>query len=386
MTGVERYRWRALPAGQRGAILLGWIVLGLIETVRVNQNPTAVGVPSVPWDYALVGNFPWWFAWGLLTPLVFWFAGAVRLDEPGWIRRLPVHVGFGAAVIAVHLLMALTLWFYTNPLAVVRSRGFLGAAIGNASVYLLLELVAYGATVGLFYAVDNHRQLHAQQLIAAELAARAADLEARAADARLEALRLELSPHFLFNSLNAVSGLVRTHESQAAIRMLSRLGDLLRISLRRDQRPQVPLVEELAHLGLYLDIERQRFADRLTVRIDVSDPAKACLVPVLCLQPLVENAIKHGIATVPGAGTVIVGGRVDGDDLVLWIQDDGAGLPIPMLRREGIGLSNTRSRLRQLYGDRGRLDLGPAPGRGTVATVRLPAVPATNLGPLAVAS
>ncbi|MDX2122138.1 MAG: histidine kinase [Gemmatimonadota bacterium] len=360
---------------QRGAILAGWMVLGLVETVRAVQDPATLGVVSIPWGYALVGNFPWWFVWALLTPVVFRVADRWRLDLPGGWRWLHAHLMAGMAVIAIHLPLALLLWYFTNPLPQVRQAGFLGAVANAGRGYLLLELLTYGATLGLFYALDNHRRLHFRELDAARLAARAAELELSAVEARLDALRMEIDPHFLFNSLNTVSGLVRERELDAAVTVLSRLGELLRISLGQARTQQITLEQELAQLELYLDIERQRFRDRLTVRYEVNDEVLACLVPVLCLQPLVENAVRHGIARMPGPGTIAIrAGLVEeGRRLALMVQDTGPGFA-GGASRAGIGLTNIGSRLTQLYGEAGTVTIQPVSPQGALVTLRLPAV------------
>ncbi|MGE0440575.1 MAG: sensor histidine kinase [Gemmatimonadales bacterium] len=368
------YRWNDLPAGQRGAILAGWIALGLIETARVVFRPASMGVTYIPWDYALVANFPWWFAWALLTPAVFSLADRFRLDGGRLPVRLMQHGIAGAVVVAVHLPAALTLWYYTNPLPAVRATPFLAHLVGSSGGYLLLEILAYGATLGLFYAIDNHRRLHFAELEAARFAARAAESEAAATRARLDALRMELHPHFLFNTLNGISGLIRTRANEAALGMLGRLANLLRISLQSAHQPEVPLSRELANLELYLDIERQRFSDRLRVECDVEPQALACAVPILCLQPLAENAIRHGLSRRPGPVRLTVTGRLErpGGNLHICITDDGPGFAAPESVEEGVGFRNTRARLVQLYGQAAALEIANRPGGGAMVSLRLP--------------
>lgn len=372
---VSPYRWSVLPAGQRAAILGGWAVLGLVETVRAVQDPVALGVSDIPWGYALVGNFPWWLVWALLTPFIFQIADRFRLDRPRWWRHLPVHLAAGAAIVAIHLPLALLLWFFTNPLPQVRQAGFLPAVLGVGRGSLLLELLAYGATLGLFYAVDNHRRLHLRELEAARYATRTAELEASATEARLDALRMEINPHFLFNSLNTVSGLIREGEADGAVTVLARLGELLRISLGQGRARQITLEQELAQLELYLDIERQRFRDRLVIRHEIAPGTLLCLVPVLSLQPLVENAVRHGIARVPGAGTITIRSHLEEEyrRLVVTVTDTGPGFP-PATSVTGVGLSNVRLRLAQLYGAEGQLIVDRAVPRGAAVSLRLPAV------------
>lgn len=369
---LPAYRWSALPPGQRAGILIGWSVLGLVETIRVIGNPAALQVPSIPWDYAVVGNFPWWFAWAILTPLVFRTADWLRPNPDQGRWRLLLHLPAAGAIIALHLPMALFFWFFTNPLPQVRLQGF-GPAIANAAGgYLLMELLAYAAAVGLFHAIENHRRLTFREIQTARFAARAAELETAASEARLEALRMELNPHFLFNALNGVGGLIRLRELTAASRMLSRLGDLLRVSLSLDRSPLIPLERELANLELYLDIERQRFRDRLTVSYSIAAETQPLLVPVLCLQPLVENAIRHGVSAVPGPASIRIAAVVADGFLVITVSDDGPGFPAGPSRPAGIGLANTRARLAQLYGDEGSLTLGPGGARGAAVSLRIP--------------
>jgi LytS/YehU family sensor histidine kinase len=206
------------------------------------------------------------------------------------------------------------------------------------------------------------------------LEATAARLELGLAEARVQALRTELNPHFFFNALNAISGLVRRGENDAAVQMLARLGELLRLTLDRDLAPEIPLYRELALLDRYLDIERARFGDRLTVDIALDPPAEDACVPALILQPLVENAIRHGITKCPGPGRIQILAKQSGTELELSVRDTGDGLGVRDLtvRREGIGLSNTRARIAAMYGDAASLRLENAPGGGALVTLRIP--------------
>jgi two-component system, LytTR family, sensor kinase len=228
--------------------------------------------------------------------------------------------------------------------------------------------------------VDYRRRLHFRELEAARLAERVAVAEAAASSARLDALRLELSPHFLFNSLNAVSGLIRTNESGMAVSVIAQLGDLLRLSLSRDRAVQIPLSQELEHLERYLSIERLRFRDRLSVTIDAEPATTDCLVPVMILQPLAENAIKHGVSRVPGRAALTISCRIDAsrEQVVLSVQDDGPGFPGAGVAEAGIGLSNTRARLAQLHGDAARLVIASPAGGGAQVVVRLPIIRDTD--------
>jgi LytS/YehU family sensor histidine kinase len=223
----------------------------------------------------------------------------------------------------------------------------------------------------VFFALDYARRLRETSIASAQLETRAARLELGLADARLQALRMELNPHFLFNTLNAISGLVRKQQTDAAVSMLARLGDLLRVTLDRGLPQQIPIDDELALLQHYLDIERARFGSRLAVTLDVEPSAQDALVPTLVCQPLVENAVRHGVARRTGTVTISVRSWTDGVTLTLEIRDTGRGLGSNPVR-EGIGLSNTRARLHEMYGDDASLHLADVVGGGTVATVRIP--------------
>ena len=197
-------------------------------------------------------------------------------------------------------------------------------------------------------------------------------LAAQLSDARLRALRMQLNPHFLFNSLNAVLTLVREGESRAAERTLELLGDVLRHTLRAGPRDEIRLDDELLFVRQYLEIEQVRFGDGLKVNWSIEERARDALVPEFILQPIVENAIRHGLSRRLGARNIAFSATVEGASLRLAIRDDGPGIS-PTGTHDGIGLSNTRARLSALYGDAGAVDLRPSPaGIGAEAVVSLP--------------
>ena len=207
----------------------------------------------------------------------------------------------------------------------------------------------------------------------------ASRLQGQLAHAQLQALRMQLNPHFLFNALNSISMLVRGNRNDEAVRMLAGLGDLLRGVLEEDRPNEVPLREELDFLGRYLAIEQIR-AGRLQVLVEVPPELMEACVPNLILQPLVENAIRHGIARSSAAGLVEIGAWRENGSLLLSVRDDGPGLAGAESGREGVGLSNTRARLARMYGDRQRLELANAEGGGARVTIRLPYVQAPAEG------
>jgi two-component system, LytTR family, sensor kinase len=228
------------------------------------------------------------------------------------------------------------------------------------------EFITLASVLGMILALHYYRSVRARER-------REAELEGLLADARLQALSGQLRPHFLFNALHGVSTLMH-RDVDAADEMLSELSALLRTTLDRDGVQEVPLDEELATARHYVEIMRARFGDRLAVEEEVDARARDALVPHFVLQPLVENAIEHGIARDPGAGRIWIRARADGGHCTLVVADDGPGPAggSEAAVREGVGLSNTRRRLAALYGPAATLTLCPAEGRGTEVIVRIP--------------
>lgn len=369
--------------GRRGRLLvLGvWVGLGLLESAKGWVNARLNGAAVGPAD-VLVGNLPWWLMWAALTPAAIFLARRLRLDRRRAIS-IPSHLVLSVLFALLHLLVVGTLFYYTN------SRGSIFPIAGRLQVvtpavqlrlffglYFVVNVLTYWAIVGSYLAFEFYRRYRQGEL-------RAARLEAAMHEARLNALQAELNPHFLFNTLNAISGLVRRHENRDAVRVLARLGDLLRTTLEREGEQEVPLEKELELLRIYLEIVQVRYHDRLTVEMAIESKAMAGLVPTLILQPLVENAVRYGVARRAGPGRIVVEARrVDGN-LELAVTNTGAmnlapsGRPSRIEERTaangtGIGLTNTRERLVQLYGERGRLSFVRLPDGGARVVVGLP--------------
>ncbi len=369
MSAIDRPRtrpgWRS-----RLAVFGAWTFFGLVESGNAYINQRLRGQDRGVWD-ALVGNMPWWYLWALLTPAVLWVCRRLRPDRTGAILLTLGHLASGLAFSALHLVVEGHIFYHTHshwvlPSVTVQIRMFL-------LNWLLLDLLTYAAIAGTYYTLEYMRRYREEELAAAELRTRAARLEAQTAEARLSALRMELNPHFLFNALNAVSGLVRRADNGAAVEMIGRLGGLLRVALRGDTRHEIPLREELDYLGHYLEIERIRFHDRLSVRVDVEPGLERALVPALILQPLVENAIRHGVAPVPEPGRVALRARgADAGRLRLEVENTGDPLPQGALEAPGVGIRNTLARLDALYCGDASLRLENLPGGGVLATLDLP--------------
>ena len=244
-------------------------------------------------------------------------------------------------------------WYFGRPLR--------GVSLTSGALYHAFVLVAWSV---LYVGARQHVQLQAER----ERTLRA---EALASEARLQALRYQINPHFLFNTLNAVSTLVVERHTAEATRMIARLSDFLRLTLDERAGDEVPMAEELEFVQRYLDIEQVRLGDRLRLEVSVAPDARDAIVPVLLLQPLVENAVKHGIATREEGGRIAITAERRGPTLCISVRDDGPG-PGAGESGRGIGLANTRERLRTLYGDAQRLELVVPPDGGTQVTVELP--------------
>jgi two-component system, LytTR family, sensor kinase len=353
----------ARPWVRWGVVLGVWGLIILLDTAQLTFH-FEQWEPANGWTDALERNLPPWGLWALFTPVIFHLSRRFPLERGRLRRTLPVHLAAALGLIGVHHVLYVGTAFaigwpaqYDHTPATF----LLKQATGKTTLYLLI----YFAVAGAFHALDYHRRLRERELAASRL-------QASLAEAHLHALKTQIQPHFLFNTLNAVSVLVLKGETQCAIRMLSRLSDLLRLTLENSGAQEVTLREELELLGRYLDIERVRFADRLTVEIDAAPEAMEARVPSLILQPLVENAVRHGVAQTLGAGRVEVRATKDGERLRLEVRDTGPGLPAGGEVTDGIGLSNTRGRLAHLYGADARFTIGDAPGGGALAVVELP--------------
>ena len=310
---------------------------------------------------SILFEFGDWLLYGALTPIVFYLARRFPLERPHLVRRLFLHLGaawFNCALWAAGGTVLRMLLFAGDER--LTARGYVGWFFTS----LPFGVAVYFAVLGIEHAIYYFRQ-------ARERETQAARLSAQLSEARLGALRMQMKPHFLLNSLNAALVLVRDKDHVTATRVLEELGEILRHVLRSERPEVVSLEEETGFLRRYLGIEQVRFSDRLRTSFRIDPGVASAAVPEFILQPLVENAVRHGIAERIDAGQVIVSARRDGPDLVLTVEDDGPGYD-DRAPSTGLGLANTRERLTVLYGDRGTLRLTPRPGGGTIATVRLP--------------
>ena len=368
-------------------VVLGvWVLLAALTLLRHTLDPRGwVGVTR-PDTLATLAEYG---LWALVTPAVFALVRRYPLEREAWARRLALHLALAFAVAAaaelfrVLVFQALLPHFSDElPRRFLRRRLHPLGAITH--LQFLDELVVYLAVLATGFARDYFLRYRERQAEAARLLAETARLGAQLADARLSALRMQLNPHFLFNTLHAVSALVE-RDPAGVRRMIARLSTLLRRTLDETTPAEVPLRDELDFLRGYLDIQRVRFQDSLDVEEEIEAGTLEALVPNLILQPLVENAVEHGVSRVEaGAGRLVIRAAREAGRLVLTVADNGPGLSGAADRAGGVGLRNTRARLDALYGDAQTLTLEPAAGRGTVATITLPFHTAADLRAAAV--
>jgi two-component system LytT family sensor kinase len=324
-------------------VVLVATLLGLASSVLAWQFTMALGRPANQWRWLLILNCAYWYIWACFTPGIVWLSQHYRFERGGLVRALIVH------------LPSVGLFSFSHIAAMQGVRWWLASAEGRpfdwwpqvqraALQNIDWEMMTYWAIAGLSHAVLYYRESR-------DRAVHSAQLETKLVEAQLAALQQQLHPHFLFNTLHAVSALMH-RDVEAADRTLMSLSDLLRLTLEHLGQMEVTLKAELEFVSKYLEIEQTRFADRLQVHFDIHPDALDAWVPNMLLQPLVENAIKHGVSKKSGPGHIDIIARPHGGKLWLEVRDDGAGLSETGLTalQKGIGVSTTRARLQRLFG------------------------------------
>lgn len=309
-----------------------------------------------------------WYVWGCLTPLILNLGRRFPCEGRAWLRGLLIHLSAGVMLSAVHIAAATVLKMLIRPFDVWSDLNpFLVQYRGELSNFFLFDFFVYWAILGVGYAFDYRERYRERESLASQL-------KAQLAQAQLESLKMQLHPHFLFNTLHTIAGLVRSNEPKPAVNMIAGLSDLLRRALESAEEQEVPLSEEVKFIELYLDIQKVRFSDRLTVRMEIAPETLDALVPNLLLQPLVENAIRHGISLDDSAGVIVINAYRDDELLQLRVSDDGPGLQSGwrMEESEGIGLANTGERLKHLYGTEHRFELRNGANGGVTVSITIP--------------
>jgi two-component system, LytTR family, sensor kinase len=348
-------------------IFVGWTAWGLVSANQMYVGLAARGRP-IPAAEALTVQMTQAYLWAVATVVIFWLARRFPLAPGKLLAPLAVHVfaGIILSLARIGVMVGLSQW--TEP---HRPTDFASFFYMQFHIYLLF----YVLLLGIAWAVYYHARYREREQAAEQLAA-------GLSEARLQALKMQLHPHFLFNTLNAISALI-PQEAQPARRMVARLGDLLRTALEQEDTQEVSLREELEFLEPYLEIEQTRLGDRLRVEFQVESEALDARVPHLVLQPLVENAIRHGVAPRSAPGAVRIAASLDGSSLILHVRNTGDASPGGSTGEPGgRGLVNVRSRMEHLYGADQELTAGPAGPDEWVTTIRIPFRPSPPVGPV----
>jgi two-component system LytT family sensor kinase len=346
-----------------------------------NVIQSLVGARFFGWDDPtpkdLLFSFGDWFGYALFTPLIFWIANRWPVVRPHIRRRLLIQLGFALlfcvfwAVGGKILGLILALMF--EPTLVQKAISEAGNNLGGVLATNVLSWINVTIPFGVVVYTTVSAMAHAISYFTAarEREVQLAKISEQLTGARFAALQAQLNPHFMFNTLNTITVLVRDGDRAGAVRIIEHLSELLRRTLSRHKASEVTLGEEMDLVGQYLAIEQARFPDRLRAEIIVPDALRAAAVPGFAVQHLVENAIRHGVARTENAGRVGIVARRDGDWLELTVTDDGPGIGVSE-PPPGHGIANTRERLRALHGEAASLIVATVPGGGTIATLRVP--------------
>lgn len=350
------------------AVLAVWAVLGVIYAAPIYVEVRAEGHGHTAWRIFTWGILTW-VAWAPLTPAMIWLARKFSVVGEAWKRNLAVHLPAFLLISTLHSAAATAINLRVKPFDNMGGspKAFWPRFLSSVTGSFGSDLLIYAGVIGVFYAFDYYRKYREREVAATRL-------EAQLAQAQLDSLRMQLHPHFLFNTLNSIVGLVRDNKNNAAVNMLVGLSDLLRHTLEYSSRHEVELREEINFIKLYLSIQEMRFSDRLRIELDIDPRTTKALVPNLILQPLTENALRHGIARSTDSGLVGINSVVEDGHLRLTVYDDGAGLPDDwqMKGSMGIGLANTAARLQQLYDNDHEFDIRNRDTGGVEVVIVMP--------------
>jgi signal transduction histidine kinase len=339
-----------------------WTALAVTEACQSFFLSEMIGRPLQLWQCFAI-SLLMWYTLGALAPLLVWVARRWPLGPGCWVGPLLLLLGASAALALFKVVLDIPAERLIRPNAtLVQGRTDLELFQIFFNAHFVLYLLILWLVLGFAHALDFYRKYREREL-------RASHLEAQLAVAQLQVLKMQLQPHFLFNTLHAISALMHK-DVDLADHMVARLGELLRTTLDNAGTQEVSLRQELDFIQPYLEIEQARLGPRLTVRIDADPAVMDARVPNLLLQPLVENAVRHGIAAQTGPGVIEIRACRECDLLKLTIRDNGRGLSSNY--REGVGVSNTRARLHQLYGAAQRFEMHNHPTGGLLVTVALP--------------
>lgn len=347
---------------------LFWTVIGLFFSTHIYLLINVVEGRSFPFSKAVRSTLPDWYLWAFLAIPILKLSRRYPLESRSWRQSIWIHLPASAAFAIFHIALAVSSLLLFEALDGNVYSWFEKFEL-NFIWYFHYDVLTYWAIAGFAHALQYYRSFQEKRVAAVKL-------QAQLSQAQLEALKMQLHPHFLFNTLNSMSSLLQRSGSEhadihTAKKMIVRLADFLRLTLQNSGTQDVDLQQELEFLRCYLEIEKVRFQDRLTVEMNIDPDTLRMRVPNLILQPIVENAIRHGIAPRSSPGTVEISTTKTNGILRVQIRDNGPGLPDQF--REGVGLSNTQSRLRQTYGESYRFSLKNSSSGGAVAILEIPA-------------
>ena len=352
-------------------VLLAWTLVGLSFTLNYyffsghyvaifKQQPTLAGM--------LIWELPYWLLWAALAPVIFRITRRYPLERDCWLRNSLIHIVGCLLLSFVHRAVYLVIGWLLHVAVYQQFTSIPQLYQSDIFFNLPTGFMSYGTFMLISIVLDYYRRYQKEEL-------RASHLKTELAQAQLQALKMQLQPHFLFNTLNSISALL-DEDVEAADEMLARLGDFLRLTLENSGAQQVSLQEELEFLRCYLEIERVRFHDRLTITLEVEPETLDAMVPNLILQPIAENAIRHGIVSRMAPGRIEIRASRANGSLRLVVKDNGPGLASQQdssgRLRSGLGLANTRARLEQLYGPSHHFDLSDAVEGGLEVTLEIP--------------
>jgi signal transduction histidine kinase len=311
---------------------------------------------SRPWTDIFSLQIVWGYSWAVLTPFIVWLSRRYSISRRHFARNLLLHLGFGIVFASVHRV----LYILFVPLIAPNALTIPNADLPRVFYFLYLiseSFLDYSFILAVVQAIMYYGELQKREF--------------RLHQAELQTLKTQLHPHFLFNTLNAVSALIYSNPKMAD-RTLAQLSNLLRLSIKSGKTQEISLKEELDFLRKYVDIQQTLLQERLQVQWNIDSETLDAQLPNMILQPLVENSIRHGIAPKKDGGCLEIGARRENGTLRLFVSDNGTGISPEMKLREGLGLTNTRERLRHLYGDAFEFSLEPSPGGGSSACLKIP--------------
>ncbi|HZS08643.1 MAG TPA: histidine kinase [Blastocatellia bacterium] len=359
MSEREQNRWL-----KRGVIFGCWTLLVLIFATQSYLFLTA-RAETRSWKASFLWACSEWYTWAALSPLILRLARRFPVERQSWRREALIHFAASVVFALLQPLLQATVKFVGLG-GDLRPRPFSVILSQLLFTKIHINLITYWVIAGTSHAAEYYRRYRDREL-------KASQLEIQLAQAQLQALRMQIHPHFLFNALNSISALI-DEDHKAAGRMVSRLGKFLRLTLQNATAQTVPLRRELEFIRSYLEIEQVRFEDRLAVEVRIEPDALGADVPCLILQPIIENAVRHGIAPLETGGKIEVHACRRDAMLRVQVKDNGPGLAAGAdgIPANGIGLRNTQLRLRTLYGDAQRFEVANAPDGGLVVTMEFP--------------